>query len=149
MQKIVEFYHNKSIDMLKLGCTKRNLANIGLLSSTGAKSYPFTACDKELASKVWEDMVSGPSEVSTRKAVVDEIHICNFTIGCKSIVGIDTSQIYPYSTCQPMLTRLITRYEFDADLQRFKPRPKKSRSSDFLVMSYFQRMKTDCRFESF
>ena len=28
MQKMIEFYHNKGIDMLKLGCTLPNLANI-------------------------------------------------------------------------------------------------------------------------
>ena len=28
MQKMMEFYHNKGIDMLKLGCTPPNLANI-------------------------------------------------------------------------------------------------------------------------
>ena len=28
MQKLIEFYQNKGIDMLKLGCTLPNLANI-------------------------------------------------------------------------------------------------------------------------
>ena len=44
-QKMVEFYHNKSIDMLKLGCTLPNLANICLHISTGAKFHPFTEND--------------------------------------------------------------------------------------------------------
>ena len=34
MQKMIEFYHNKGIDMLKLGCTLLNLANICLHKST-------------------------------------------------------------------------------------------------------------------
>ena len=34
MQKMIEFYHNKGIDMLKLGCTLLNLANICLHRST-------------------------------------------------------------------------------------------------------------------
>ena len=34
MQKKIEFYHNKGIDMLKLGCTKHNLANVCLHQST-------------------------------------------------------------------------------------------------------------------
>ena len=34
MQKMVKFYHNKGIDMLKLGCTLPNLANICLHKST-------------------------------------------------------------------------------------------------------------------
>ena len=34
MQKMIEFYHNKGIDMLKLGCTLLNLANNCLPKST-------------------------------------------------------------------------------------------------------------------
>ena len=34
MQKLIQFYHNKGIDMLKLGCTLPNLANICLHRST-------------------------------------------------------------------------------------------------------------------
>ena len=34
MQKMMEFYHNKGIDMLRLGCTLPNLANICLHKST-------------------------------------------------------------------------------------------------------------------
>ena len=42
MQKMTEFYHNKGIDMLKLGCTLPNLANVCLHKSTDSKFYPFT-----------------------------------------------------------------------------------------------------------
>ena len=77
VQKMVEFYHNKAIDVLKLGCTLPNLANICLHSSTSAKFYPFTESDKGLLSKVRENMVGGPSIVFTREAVVDENHIRN------------------------------------------------------------------------
>ena len=117
MQKMVELYHNKGIDMLKLGCTLPNLAKICLHSSTSAKFYPFTESDKDLVSKVWEDKVGGPSIVFTRKAV-DETHIRKSTNVCKSVVGLDARQLYPYSMCQPMPTGLYTIYEFDADLQR-------------------------------
>ena len=72
MQKIVEFYHNKGIDMPKLGCTLPNLANICLHKSTDSKFYPFTESDKDLLAKIPEDMVGGPSIVFTRKTVVDE-----------------------------------------------------------------------------
>ena len=59
MQKMIEFYHNKGIDMLKLGCTLPNLANICLHKSTGSKFYPFTESDKDLLEKIPEDMVGG------------------------------------------------------------------------------------------
>ena len=42
MQKMIEFYHQKEIDMLKLDCTLPNLANIWLHRSTDSKFHPFT-----------------------------------------------------------------------------------------------------------
>ena len=95
MQKIIEFYHNKGIDMLKLGCTLPNLANIFLHKSIDSKFYPFTESEKDLLEKIREDMVGGPSFVFTRKAVVDETFIRKSSNLCKSIVGIDASQLYP------------------------------------------------------
>ena len=67
---MIEFYHNKGIDMLKPGCTLPNLANICLHKSRDSKIYPFTESDKDLLDKIPEDMVAGPSFVFTRKAVV-------------------------------------------------------------------------------
>ena len=96
MQKMIEFYQNKGIDMLKLGCTLPNLANICLHETTASKCYPFTESDKDLLEKIREDMVGGPSIVFTRKAVVDETFIRKSSNLCKSIVGIDASQLYPY-----------------------------------------------------
>ena len=51
MPQIIAFYHDKNIDMLKLGCTSPNLANICLHKSTDAKFYPFTERDKDLLEK--------------------------------------------------------------------------------------------------
>ena len=75
MQKMIQFYHNKGMDMLKLGCTLPNLANICLHKSTNYKFYPFCESDKDLCEKIREDMTGGPSIVFTRKAVVDETFI--------------------------------------------------------------------------
>ena len=77
MQKLIEFYHQKEIDMLKLGCTLPNLANICLHKSTDSKFYLFTESDKDLLEKIREAMVGGPSIVFTRKSVVDEILSAN------------------------------------------------------------------------
>ena len=62
LQKMIEFHYNKGIDMLKLGCTLPNLANICLQKSTDSKIFPFTELDKDLLQKIREDMV-GPSIV--------------------------------------------------------------------------------------
>ena len=65
MQKMLLFYHKKKIDMLKLGCTLPNLANICLHKPTNAKFYPFTETGKNLLQKIREDMVGGPSRLHT------------------------------------------------------------------------------------
>ena len=41
MQKMIQIYYNKGIDMVKLGCTLPNLANICLHKSTNYKFIPF------------------------------------------------------------------------------------------------------------
>ena len=107
MQKMIAFYHDKDIDMLKIGFTLPNLTNICLHICTDAKFYPFTEGDKDLLEKIREGVVGGPSIVFTRKAVVNETFIRKSTNICKSFVGIDASQLYPYSMCQPMPTGLI------------------------------------------
>ena len=124
MQKMLTFYHKKGIDMLKLGCTLPNLANICLHKSTSAKFYPFIETDKDLLQKIREDMVGGPSIVFTRKAVVDEIFIRDSGNICKSIVGIDASQLYSYSMCQPMPTGdgKMTQKLIDLNLNRTNPK---------------------------
>ena len=94
-------------------------------------------------------MVGGQSTVFARKAFSDEIHIRKCTIVCNVIVGMGASHLFLYLMCQPMPTGLYTRFEFDADLQRFKPRQNKSRFFENMVMSYLQRMRPDCRIESF
>ena len=125
MRKMVAFCHKKGIDMLKLGCTVPNMANICFHKPTSAKLYSFTETDENLLQKIREDMVVGPSIVSTRKTVVDETFIRNSGNICKSIVGIDASQLYPYSMCHPVPTGIYTRWEYDTESNRFKPQQNK------------------------
>ena len=51
MQKVVHFHHKMEIDMLNLGCTLPNLANIRLHKSTAASFCPFTKSDKDSLEK--------------------------------------------------------------------------------------------------
>ena len=92
-------------------------------------------------------MVGGPSIVFTRKAVIDETFIRNSRKFCESIVGINASQLYPYSMCQPMPTGLYTRWEYDAESKGPKPQQNKSRNFENMIMSYFQRQRPDCKIE--
>ena len=81
-------------------------------------------------------MVGGLSIVFTHKAVVDETFIRNSGNVCKPIIGIDASQLYQYSMCQPMPTGLYTRWEYDTESNRFKPQQNKSRNVENIVMSF-------------
>ena len=148
MQKTIALYHDKDIDMLKLGCTLPNLANLCLHKSTDAKFYPFTEGDKEVLEKIRKDVVGGPTIVFTRKAVVDETFIRKSANICKSIVGIGASQLYPYSMCQPMPTGLYTHWDLNSETSKFTPRQHKTRSFENMVMSYFQRTRPEYEFKA-
>ena len=147
MQKMIAFYHDK--DMLELGCTLPNLANNHLHKSSDAKFFPFTKEDENFLGKIREDVVGGPCIVFTRKVVVDEIFLRKSINICKLIVGIDASQLYPYSMCQPMPTGLYARWDINSKTSRFTPRQNKTLSFENMVMTYFQRTRPDCKIESF
>ena len=147
MQKMIVFYHDKDVDMLKLGFILPNLANFCLHESTDAKFYPFTEEERDLLEK-FRGVVGGPSIVFTRKAVVDESFIRKYANICKSIVRIDASQLYSYSMCKHMPSGLHTRWDFDSETSRFTTRQNKTRSFENMVMSYFQRTRPECEIES-
>ena len=149
VQKLIAFYHAKDIDMLKLGCTLPNLANICLHKPTDAKFYPFTEEDKELLEKSRKDVVGGPFIVFTLQAIVDETFGRKSTNLCKYIAGIYASELYPYSMCQHIPTGLYTRWDFDSETRRLTPRQNKSRSFENMVMSYFQRTSPEWELETF
>ena len=123
MQKMIAFYHDKDVDTLKLGCT---LTKPGQnLSIYSCKIYPFTGGDNDLLEKIRED--AGPSIVFTRKAIIDETFIRKSTKLCKSIVGVDANQVYPYTMCQPMPTGFYTRWDLGSETGRFTPQQNKTR----------------------
>ena len=65
-------------------------------------------------------MTGGPYIVFTRRAVVDQTCIRNSENICKSIVGIEASQLYPFSICSEKPTGLYTRWEFDTNSQKIQ-----------------------------
>ena len=68
---------------------------------------------------------------------------------CKPLVGIDARQLYPYSICQPMPTGLFTRWDLDSETARFTSRQNKTRSFEYMVISYFKRTRSEYEIESF
>ena len=105
---MLKFFHDQKIDMLKLGSTQPNLAKICLHKSMDRKFHPFIEADKDLHEKIPSEMTGGPSIMFTRKAFVDKTFIRRSNNICKAIVGIDASQLYPFSMCQAMPTGLYT-----------------------------------------
>ena len=94
-------------------------------------------------------MSGGPSIVFTRKAVVDQTYIRNSSNICKTIVGIDASQLYPFSMCQEMPTGLYTRWEYDSETDRFKARNNRTRNFENMVVSFYQELRPECKIQSF
>ena len=135
--------------MLKLGCTLPNLANICSHKSTNHKFYPFFEGDKYLCEKIREDMTGGPSIVFMRKAVVDQTYIRNWSNICKTIVGIDASQLYPFPISQEMPTGLYTRWEYDSETDRFKAKNNRTRNFENMVTSFYQELRPECKIQSF
>ena len=95
MQKLIEFYDNKGIDLLEFGVTLPNLASNCSHKSIDSSFYLFTETDNDFLEKIREDMVVGPFRVFTRKVVVDETCIRKSTNLCKTFVGINDSQPIP------------------------------------------------------
>ena len=145
MQKMIAFYYDKDIDMLKLGCTLPNLANTCLHKATDAKFYSYTEQEKDFSKKISEDVVRGPSFGFTRKAVFDETFIQKSTNICNSIAGIDAIQLYPYSMCESKPTGLYTRWDIDSETSELTPRQIKTRSFENMMMSFFLRTRLDCK----
>ena len=101
--------------MLKLGCTLPNFADTCHYSSTSPNFYPFLDKDNELLEKIQKDIVGAPSIVFTQKVVGGETILWSSSEDCKSILGVNASQFYPYATCQAMPTGLYTRLDFNGD----------------------------------
>ena len=92
-------------------------------------------------------MVTEPSREFRRKVLVNEILIRKSPNFCKAFVGIDASQLYPFSICQPTPTELYTGHEIDKDLQRFKQKQNNTSGFENMLKSYFQLIGPDCKIE--
>ena len=147
LQKMVDFYHSKGLDMLKLGCTLPNLSNIILHKSTKEKFFPFQQKDSDLHDKLRQEMTGGPSIIFTREAKVDETYIRTSANKTKAIVGIDASQLYPYSMCRDMPTGMYTRWE-KTEQGKFKPHYNKQQRFEQIVMRYAQEVNPECNIQS-
>ena len=135
-KKMMKLNNDQKIDILKLGCTLPNLANICLHKSTDRKIYPFIEADKDLH-EIRSEMTGGRSIAFTGKTLVDKTFIRRSIKICKAIDGIDDSQLHPFSMCRAMPIGLYTRWEFDTNLQKFKARQNNISQFENMVMSLY------------
>ena len=66
LQKMLQFYHQKGIDMLKLGFTLPNLANRILRSSIPLEFFPFNQKVESLVDYIPEWLTGGPAIIFKR-----------------------------------------------------------------------------------
>ena len=151
MQQTIAFCHDKDFEMLKLGCTKPNPANICLHKSTDAEFYPFREGDKDLWKKFGKLLLVVHLSFLHAKQLSMKLLFEGLQTYAKLLLGLMPANYIPTRSvnCQPMPTGLHTRWEFDSETSRFKPRQNKTRSFENLVMSYFQRTKPECEIEGF
>ena len=154
MLKKIEPYHRRGFFTVKLGCTLSTIAIICRNKKVNIKFYLFTKTDKNLLEFIREPMLGGHSIFFNRKICsrwnfnTEPINLFQSTNLCKSIVGIDASQLYHYAMCQPMLTGLYKSREYGSDTQRITWLPNKSRSFETIISLYFQKSQPNCRIES-
>ena len=94
-------------------------------------------------------MVGEPSIVFRREAVVDETFFRDLTNLCKTVVGIDASQLYPFSLCQAIPTVMYTRCQLHSESGKLKPRRNKTRRFENTVMLNLDLVRPQCKVESF
>ena len=98
-------------------------------------------------SKNKQDIYGGPSIEFTRNTVMDDTFIRDSTNWCETVVGIDASHIHPFSMYQE--TGLYTIWEPNSEYGKFTPRQNKMSSFENMVISYFQRVRPQCKVENF
>ena len=92
-------------------------------------------------------MAVGHSIVFKRKTVANETYIRKSNNLCKSKVGIDASQLYPYCMCQDMPRGLYTRLHYNEERQKVKAKQNGFRTFEKMVTSYFQATKSGSKIE--
>ena len=94
-------------------------------------------------------MTGGPSIAFTRKIVANGFFIQKSSNLYKPIVGIDASQLYPYSTCQDMRAGLYTRWDYNEETQKFNAKQNRVRTFENMVMSNFQAPRPESKIERY
>ena len=129
MQKIIAFYHDKDIDMLKLACTSPNLANICLHKSTDAKFYPFREGEKDLlenGTKFEKMLLVVHLSFSHGKQLLMQLLFENQQTYANLLLGMTLANYTPtrcVNPCRPVFIRVGISIQKRVDSYHDKTRP--------------------------
>ena len=126
MQKMIAFHHDKDIDMLKLGCTLPNLANICLHKSTDAKFYPFTERDKTFWKKFEKMLLVVHLSCSHGKQLLMKLLFENQQTYANLLLEVTLANYTPtrsVNPCRPVFIRVRISIQKRIDSYLDKTRP--------------------------
>ena len=143
---MIAFYHDKDIDMLKLGCTLPHLVNICLHKSTDAKFIQSQNETKTFWRKLEKILLVVQLSFLHGKQLLMKLLFENQQTYANLLLGLTLANYTPTRCVKPCLPVFIrvgiwTLKRVDSYLD--KP------SFINMVMSYFQRTRPDCKIESF
>ena len=94
-------------------------------------------------------MTGGPSTFFTRKVVANGTFVRKSNTLCKSMIDIDASQLYLYTTRQDMPTGMHTSWDYNKETQNFKARQNRFQTFENMVKSYFRATRPECKIENY
>ena len=100
-KKRLHFTNNKDNNMLRLGCTLPNMANICLYKSTDAISYPFPDGYKNLLEKIREDDAGDPSNVFYAKQLLMKLSFESLQTFANLLLGLIPANYTPTQCVNP------------------------------------------------
>ena len=145
---MIAFYHGKDGDMLMLGWDYQTwLTN----AYTILPLQNFFPSQREIKT-YWKEFEK--TSLVVHLSILHAKHLLMKLLSkslqtCLSTIGIDASQLYPYSMCQHQPIGLYTQWDIVSETSRFTPPQKKTRSFENVVMSFFQRTRPDYKIGSF
>ena len=148
MQKMIDFYHDKGMVTLKLGCMLPNLVNNCPHNSADYKPFSLSS-DSDLLEKLREHKYGNSSIVFTSVTVENDPFVRKSNKLSKSIVGIGASQLYYYSMCQDMPTGLYTRLDYNEGTQKVKAMQNRVRTFKRMVINFFKATIPESKIESY
>ena len=151
IQKMIAFYHDKNIDVLKLGCNLPNLANICLHKSTDKNSIHSRKGIKAFRKKFEKMLLVVHLSFSHGRQLLMKLLFESLQTFANLLLGLMPANYIPIRCVNPRLPAFMRvgiwiQKRVDSHLDKTR---NKTRSFENMVMSYFQRTRPDCKIESF